>query len=126
MPRQASVAVENSFIKGLVTESTGLNFPENACTETFNCVFEPDGSVERRLGFGYEANSVNNAAVVENVVLNSYVWKNVNGDGGLSLVVGQIGSTITFARTDGVSLSAGLLAGSVDLLDYLATGAPSP
>jgi hypothetical protein len=39
------VFVENSFINGLITEATGLNFPEKAVTETSDCIFDIDGSV---------------------------------------------------------------------------------
>ena len=59
MPRQQAFSIENNFSKGLLTEHTALNFPENACTETFNCTFDNLGNVSRRLGFDYEnANSV--------------------------------------------------------------------
>ena len=40
MPRQQGIAIENSFIKGLITENTALNFPRNAATEQDNCVFD--------------------------------------------------------------------------------------
>ena len=62
MPRQAATSAENNFSKGLITETTALNFPENAATETFDCVFTNIGAVYRRAGFdfedGYQLNSV--------------------------------------------------------------------
>lgn len=33
MPRSAAITVENNFTKGLITEFTAMNFPENAITE---------------------------------------------------------------------------------------------
>ena len=54
MPLNVAAQLENNFTRGLITEATGLNFPENACTETYNCVFHENARVERRLGFDYE------------------------------------------------------------------------
>ena len=45
MPRQALVSIENNFTKGLITEASGLTFPENSCTETINCVHKHTGNV---------------------------------------------------------------------------------
>ena len=50
MAQQTSTAVENNFTKGFITESTGLNFPENAATDTDNCEYTIVGDVNRRLG----------------------------------------------------------------------------
>lgn len=40
----------NTFVKGLVTEATPLNFPENATIDEANFVLLRDGSRKRRLG----------------------------------------------------------------------------
>jgi len=54
MPRNVGSVVENRLIRGLVTEATGLNFPEDACVETYDCVFDNIGTVTRRLGIDVE------------------------------------------------------------------------
>src|SRR5512139_3565517 len=44
----------NSFIKGLITESSPLTFPENASLDEDNFVLNRNGSRSRRLGIEYE------------------------------------------------------------------------
>jgi hypothetical protein len=125
MPRAAAFTVENNFRNGLITEASGLNFPEAACTETWNCVFEFDGSVRRRLGVDYETSYAKKAINRTNSVVKSYLWKNVAGDGGTTLLVLQVGATLYFYETDGLSLSAGAIADTIALTDFDASGAPS-
>ena len=57
MARSAGIKVENNFTRGLITEATGLNFPENACVDTDNCEFESEGVVRRRKALDLEASS---------------------------------------------------------------------
>jgi len=80
MPQQTTVAVENSFIKGLVTEATGMNFPEQAVTETFDCIYDIDGSVFRRTGFDFEPNFTTKTIDRSNRAIREYVWQNVSGN----------------------------------------------
>lgn len=124
MPRQAAVAVTNNFSKGLITEATGLNFPENACTETFDCEFPFDGSIQRRLGFDFEAASSAKAIDRSNSVVVSYLWRNVAGTGNLTVVAVQIGATVFFWKTSTVdSLSGGQISSTVTLTPV--AGAPA-
>ena len=127
MPRSAGTIVENNFVNGLITEATGMNFPENACTSASNVIFKETGEVTRRLGYDYETvyqlNTVtrNNSAIVE------YEWKAAGGDGNVDFVVQQIGGTIYFYRVSpSNSLSAGLHATSIALSTFAVSGAPSP
>lgn len=116
MPSQAVVAVQNNFINGLVTEATGLNFPENACTETYNCVFNKIGDVTRREGFDFESGYTTHDINKTNAAINSYVWRNVGGNGDLNLVVTQIGSMLYFYE---ISSSGDPVSGAyVDSLDF--------
>jgi hypothetical protein len=115
MPRQTGINVENDFRKGLITEATALNFPPNSVIDTLNCEFEWDASVRRRLGFdfetGHETKTINRA----NSVVSSYLWKNVSGNGDVSLQVVQVGATVYFYRTDAGAFSAGAVADTVTL-----------
>jgi len=126
LARSAGTVVENNFVNGLVTEATGLNFPENACTSASNVVFKETGEVTRRLGFDYETayqlNSItrNSSAIVE------YEWKAAGGIGDINFVVQQIGDTIYFYRVSAEdSLSHGLHATTISLSTYTVAGAPA-
>src|ERR1700761_74500 len=96
MPQQVLTSVENNFTKGLITEATGLNFPENAATETDNCNYTLIGDVVRRLGIDLETNGNIQQVDSTNQALSSYVWKNVGGDGDTAVMVKQVGANLYF------------------------------
>lgn len=127
MARVAATQIENNFSKGLITEATGLNFPENSCTETYNCLFGTIGEATRRLGFDKEHLGSSATINRSNVVTTTYLWKDAGGDGTTSFVVVQIGSTLRFYNsTSNATVSAGLHATTIDLTTYSPSGAPSP
>ncbi|MGW8179860.1 MAG: hypothetical protein ACWGQW_14030, partial [bacterium] len=96
MARTVGTQVENNFIQGLVTERTALNFPENACTETYDCIFNHKGRVTRRTGWEYESGYSTFVTKRVNDAIMEYVWENVGGDGRKRFVVQQIGDFIYF------------------------------
>src|SRR5256885_7739655 len=98
MPNQAAVSIENNFIGGLKTEFTGLNFPENACTDTENCVFSLIGDVERRIGMDFETNHQFLTVDRTGKAMSSYVWNNAGGNGNNKVLVEQIGSILYFYK----------------------------
>lgn len=57
MARNSAAKTYSTFVAGLMTEATPLNYPENTVLETLNCVFEREGNIRRRLGMDYEASS---------------------------------------------------------------------
>jgi hypothetical protein len=121
MPRSHGVAVQNKFIKGLITEATALSFPEDACTETFNCIFDHKGRVTRRLGIDLESNKVTANLVLTGAAMVTYLWKNVGGNGDLTYVVTQVGDTLHFYKVDpAISLSGGKHANTVTLTTFAA------
>lgn len=125
MPQQLAVAVENNFTKGFVTESTGLNFPENAATDTDNCEYTLIGDVMRRLGVDYEEGHIITSVDRTGSAVNQYKWNNVGGDGSTQVVVVQIGSTLYFFRSSTATVSSPLSARfitSVSILSFIATG----
>lgn len=121
MPRQIAPSVQNNFVKGLVTEATGLNFPENACTETYNCVFERDGSVRRRLGIDYEASYSTQTVSRSTAVVNTYYWASAAGSGDNTLVVVQAGSTLYFYKVGSSALSSDMI-DTIDLNTHKVSG----
>src|ERR1700761_4477387 len=96
MPQQIIASVENNFTKGLITEATGLNFPENAATSTSNCVYTLIGDVIRRYGINFELNGSMLSAGRSNMAMSTYIWNNPGGDGNSKLFVKQIGSVLYF------------------------------
>src|SRR5712691_5558871 len=108
MPQQPNPTVENHFIAGLKTEFTGLNFPENAATDTQNCVYALIGDVNRRGGIDFETNAFGNSINIANIARSSYKWLNAGGDGSTQILVEQIGSILYFFRSSSATVSAPL------------------
>jgi hypothetical protein len=124
--QQPAPTVQNHFMAGLKTEFTGLNFPENAATDTQNCVYTLTGDVNRRGGINYEANFVNNLINQSGIAKCSYRWKNVGGDGQTQVLVQQIGNTLYFylssSATIASPLSTTLLSSVVNINGFKAVG----
>lgn len=126
MPRSTGSTIENNFSKGLLTEFTALNFPENACTDTDNCVFSHIGNVTRRLGIDYEVNRTITNIDRTGLAISYYKWNNAGGDGNTKVFVEQVGGTIYFysisAATTADPLSDQKLASTVTLSSFVASG----
>jgi hypothetical protein len=126
MARNTAVAIQNQFTRGLITEATGLNFPENACTDTYNCVFRQIGTVQRRLGFDFETDHVNKSVTRNNSVISEFLWENVASQGSLTFVVSQVGNVIYFYEAgDAGSLSPNAKSFSINLDTYKISGSPA-
>lgn len=125
MTRQTGVAVSNNFIGGLLTEAPFLGFPPNGCTETLNCEHTLTGSVNRRLGFDYEINHSTKTIDRSDKAINTYLWKDVSGDGNLSLLVLQVGDTLYFYDASSTDpLSSRALSDTVDISGFQTDDAP--
>lgn len=99
MARSAGYTVENNFTNGLVTEATGLNFPENASTDTDNCEFYPEGGFRRRKGIDREDSyTAYTTPQISNTIV-EYLWESVDGNGGLTFLVQQVGNILYFFNT---------------------------
>lgn len=121
----ANVLVENSFINGLVTEATGLNFPDKAVTETYDCEFDLDGSVYRRTAIDLEEDFTTKTIDRSGSVIKTYLWQNVAGNGDVTVAVVQVGDTIYFYETNGTGIfSTGEQTTTVTLTPV--SGAPVP
>lgn len=126
MPRNFGNYVESNFLNGLVTEATGLNFPENAVTDAVNVVFKEDGSIERRMGIDYESDYQLNSITRNNVAIIEYLWTAAGGSGDIEFVAQQVGATIYFYEVSTVEgLSKGIHATTFSLNDYKISGSPA-
>lgn len=127
MPRNVAAQVENSFVNGLITEATALNFPESAVIDGFNVIHDNIGRIIRRQGFDFETGYVTHSYNRASVVVNTYLWQNAAGDGNNTFVVLQMGSTLYFYRVGAAgALSAGRMAGTISLSTFSPGSAPSP
>jgi len=104
MPKNLGQAVENNFIQGLVTEATGMNYPEHAVTESFNVRYNRKGNVNRRLGINYEAGYTAAGDAATGDVSRSFIWNGVGFEGQRTFLVVQSGTTIYFyeAQSGGI------------------------
>lgn len=123
MPRTNNISTQNTFVKGLVTEATGLTFPENACTDTDNCTFDVIGNVSRRNGIDFEDQySTYTASLTGNVVV-SYLWKSVSGQGDITFTVVQIGDNLHFYKVlSSTAISANKHATVIALSTFMPVG----
>jgi hypothetical protein len=122
MTNQTVTSVENNFTKGLITDSTGLNFPENAATDTDNCEYTLIGDVVRRLGIDKETNGTTFSVTTTGVACSTYKWNNVGGDGLTQFAVAQVGGILYFynisTATNASPLSTKKLVASIDMTPY--------
>lgn len=119
MARSVLTSVENNFVNGLISEATGLNFPENAVVDTDNCVYDQTGRVSRRLGIDIEEGYTIQVTADANYVYNEYLWENVGDEGQVTLHLQQIGPFLSFYRVSTDALSQGYV--STILLTNLTT-----
>lgn len=105
MPKQVAKAEIKSFIKGLITEASPLNFPPDASIDEENFNLNIDGSRNRRLGMDFESGYVirdtgYTDAALSRVGINSFNWSAAGGNVDKNFVVVQFGKRIDIFRTD--------------------------
>lgn len=126
MPQVPQPSVESSFIGGLKTEFTGLNFPENSWTQGDNVIPTIIGDITRREGFNFEANAISATIDRTNKAISTYKWNNAGGDGSTQVVVTQVGKLLHFYQSSNASILAPLshtiLSSTVDISVFIAAG----
>lgn len=127
MPQQVSASIENNFTRGLITEATGLSFPENAAFDTQNCIYTLIGDVTRRGGFDFETNFQTDTTVNRTgLAMSTYKWNNVGGDGSTQIVVRQIGTLLYFFQSSSATIASPLsrqkLLSTIDITAFKASG----
>lgn len=126
MARNVGTVLENNLTRGLITEATGLNFPDNAVTDADNVYFDPTGAVRRRKGIDLEGHADTLAYAVSDGVIKEFIWNSVSRTGGFTFLVVQRGSSVHFFEmTIESALSGSVSAISLDLNDFKAPGAPA-
>lgn len=126
MARSGNIVLENNFTRGLITEYTAMNFPENAVTDTDNTIYNELGEVRRRDGINYEPGYVvrSTTSLTPNTgVFVEFKWFSVGNSGTTNFLVQQIGSRIRFfAIGTNASVSGGMKSFFVDLTSFAVSG----
>lgn len=111
MPKQSTKAEFNVFVKGLLTEASPLNFPENASFDEQNFELSRKGTRARRLGMALEPgniliNSSSSVASVKATQPVTFRWNNAGGDENLTMLVTQFENRLYFFDLQTEPLSA--------------------
>lgn len=124
MPKQSTKVEFNTFVKGLITEASPLNFPKDASLDEENFELKRNGSRKRRLGFDFEQDytlipatgfTLNDLAVASPI---TYKWTEVNGKTSQNFTVVQINSTLYFFDMGQENLSTAGYLGTLTLTDF--------
>lgn len=119
MARNVGVSVENAFSKGLVTEVTGVNSPENSVLDTLNIVYDRRGRAVKRKGFEYEDDFKFEPIAGTSGVFTEFVWQTVSSNSSEDFVVIQTGGVLRFySVSSDTALSRNLKSFSVNLTTY--------
>lgn len=121
MPRQAGTTVENNFVRGLITEVTGVNSPENSVVDSDNVIFDRRARAKRRPGFEYETDfevTDLNASTLNVGVISEYLWETVSNISATSFVVVQVANKILFYTASGDTISNQKKTFEIDLLPF--------
>lgn len=124
MPRTASTAVENNFVNGWITEATGLNFPENAVTDSNNIIFNYYGQIARRHGIDREVNYQSFAPdnLTDNALFSEFLWETVAGDGNRTFFCQQVGEKIHVYGIESNESLSGNLKWTLNLGEFALVG----
>lgn len=108
MPQQLNQTIRNSFNKGLLTEFSELNFPENASIDELNCNLFKQGNRSKRLGIEYESGyELSDETYIKNRRASiAGIWTNVGGNPNIEFIVVQKGKFLLFYRKTPNALSA--------------------
>lgn len=120
MTKKSARGEFNSFVKGLITEASVLNFPEQAAREIENFELNKDGTLFRRKGFGFEPDYVYIDTLlseedVADGLVSEYVWDDPAGQAGEKYLVVQTGDTLRFFNLNVEGISQFGLIGTITL-----------
>lgn len=129
MPRNGSIEVQNNFSKGLVTDVTGVNSPDNSVISSDNVIYDKTGKVYRRKGFKLEAGYTfvdQSTLSLDDGITNEFLWNTISETGSTEFLVVQFAETVIFYQT----LLSGTISDSrksfsINLLDFKVTGTTS-
>lgn len=124
MVKPIAKAEISSFVKGLITEASPLNFPADASRDEENFVLNNNGSRDRRLGLDFETNhTIRSTSYTEEDILEiastSYKWFGAGKSAANEFAVVQFGSKVDIYDVSKDSISTDGFVGSVTLTNVL-------
>lgn len=127
MPRTQGLKPSFTFAKGIITEASPLNFPEDASIDEENFDILLDGTRRRRRGLDYETSVFSSTFAGDDLKygrVNTRVWKNVGGDPERVFSVVQVANILYFLDLTGSGTyhMDNLKSFTVDLDSYLSSG----
>ncbi len=119
---QATRTPNSTFVRGLITETSPLNFPENASIDELNCDLERTGKRKVRKGIDFDsAGSLSSWTLDQGQPTAEFTWTNVSGQSGVEFLVIQTGATLRFYDKSETVVSDGEKSFTVDLNAYTAS-----
>jgi hypothetical protein len=114
MGKQRAPLEFNRLTGGIITEASPLTFPDSASIDEVNFELLTDGTRKRRLGFSFESNHVLSTAggfyaSGSPQVVNTFLWENVSGRNEIAYSVVQMDNVVYLYKTEGNTLSTGIL-----------------
>jgi len=123
MTKPSQRAEVNSFVKGLITEASPLNYPPNASLDEDNFELNRDGTRDRRLGMDYESEFVRETTDVLQVEANTcsvstFIWEGVSGVLTNDFLVVQLEKVLKFYDVNMSSISGSGAIGEIELVNF--------
>lgn len=110
MPQSLSQTVRTQFNKGLLTEYSELNFPQEASIDELNCSVHKAGNRTRRLAVEYEpSNVLSDETYAEGTLFHTVDWRNVGLQPDVEFLVVQAGKDLRFYRKGSEPLSGSIV-----------------
>lgn len=100
MPRQRAIKPEINFSKGLLTEASPLNYPDNFFEDGDNVEVDPKGKISRRLALNAESafsySSLTPKSNFQTYNISEHIWKSPGGDASKEFYILKLGATLYF------------------------------
>lgn len=123
MSQSLNQTTRNTFVKGLLTEFSELNFPTEGSIDELNCSLFKAGNRTKRLGLEYETSyQLSSDTFPDSVLFGTHTWSNVDNDPDVEYLVVQANATLYFYQKSSNALSGGLQSFTVDLTSYEFSG----
>ena len=123
MTKKETRAEINTFIQGLITEASPLNFPVNASVDEDNFELNRDGTRDRRLGMDFEPSNVLidsgiTTSTVSSAAINTFKWYSINGLITQEFLVAQVNKSLYFFDMEEDNLTRDGYKGTIALTTF--------